>query len=101
MRFCALVDLLDGAQHAEVEPVLVGAADHRLHVLREAGAAVADAGEEEVVADAAVEADAAAHVVDVGADALAEVGDLVHQRDARRQHGVGGVLGHLGALRRS
>ena len=49
-----------------------------------------------MVADARVGADAAAHVFDVGADALREAGELVHERDARRQHGVGGVLGELG-----
>ena len=30
-----------------------------------------------------------------GADLLAQVGDLVHERDARREHRVGRVLGHL------
>jgi hypothetical protein len=64
---------------------------------REAGAAVADAGKEEVVPDAPVVTDAAAHLVDVGARPLAEVRDLVHERDARREERVGGVLRHLGA----
>ena len=69
----------------------------RLDVLREAAAAVADAREQERRADARVGADGAADLVDVGADELAEVRDLVHERDARRQHRVGGVLGQLGA----
>ncbi len=33
----------------------------------------------------------------VGADRLAEVGDLVDKADLGRQKGVGGVLDHLGA----
>jgi len=32
------------------------------------------------------------HVADVGADLVAEVGDLVHERDARGEHRVRGVL---------
>ena len=100
VRFWAAVDLVDRLQHARRRRRVASAMrDQRLDVLRKAGAAVPDAGEEEGGADAPVEADAAAHVLDVAADRLAQVGDLVHQRDARRQHGVGGVLGHLGALR--
>ena len=44
-----------------------------------------------------VRADRPPHVVDVGANELAHVRHLVHERDARRQHRVGGVLGQLGA----
>ncbi len=36
------------------------------------------------------------HLLHVGAHLLAELGDLVHERDPGGQHGVGGVLGHLG-----
>ena len=51
----------------------------RLDVLGEAGAAVADAGEEELRPDARVHAHAAAHHLHVGADALAQVGHVVHE----------------------
>ena len=44
-----------------------------------------------------VEAHAAGDLGDVGADLLADVGDLVDEGDLRRQEGVGGELDHLGA----
>ena len=38
------------------------------------------------------DADRPPHLIDVGADQLADVRDLVHERDARRQHRVRRVL---------
>ena len=98
-RFCAALTSSTAPQDARRDVARLRHRDQRLDVLRKARAAVADAGEQKRRADAAVEADAAAHVLDVAAERLAQVGELVDQRDARRQHGVGGVLGHLGALR--
>ena len=43
------------------------------------------------------DADRPAHLVDVGADHLADVRDLVHERDARGEHRVRRVLAQLGA----
>ena len=51
---------------------------------------------EELAADPAVEPDAAGDVVDVGADLLAEIGDLVDEGDLGREEAVGGVLDQLG-----
>ena len=70
--------------------------DQSLRVLGEARAAVAAAGVEERAADARVRGDAFVDFLDVGPDGVAELGDLVHERDARGEHGVGGVLGDLG-----
>src|SRR3546814_2569562 len=70
----------------------------RQGVLREAGAAVARSGVQELAADAPVEADAAGDVVHVGADLLAEIGDLVDNGDLGGEEGVAGVLGQLGGL---
>ena len=70
--------------------------DERLHVLREARAAVADPGEQERRADPAVRAHAHAHLPHVRAHPVAVVRDLVHERDAGGQHGVGRVLRELG-----
>ena len=53
--------------------VLAAECGERLHVLREARAAVAGAGEQELRADARVGADALAHRLDVGAESLAEL----------------------------
>ena len=65
-----------------------------------AGAAIARAGVQELRADAVVEADAARDVLHVGADLLAEVGDLVDEGDLRREKGVGGVFDQLGGAAR-
>ena len=47
-------------------------------------------------ADPRVGADALPDVLDVGAERIGEVGELVHERDPRRQHRIGRVLGELG-----
>jgi acyl carrier protein len=59
--------------------------------------ALSSFGVEEVVADARVRADAAPHHLDVGAELLGQVGQLVHEADPGGEHRVGGVLGELGA----
>ena len=64
-------------------------------ILRQTGASVTAACVQVVVADALVRADCAAHLLDIGADALGQSGQLVHEADARGQHGVGCVLGQF------
>ena len=71
--------------------------DQGPHVLGKAGAAVAHAGIDEMVADAPVGADAGPDFPHVGAHRLADVGHLVHEGDLGGQHAVGGVFGHLRA----
>ena len=66
---------------------------------RQATAAVADAGPQEVAADALVQAHRVGHHRDVGAHLLTHVRDLVDERDLGRQEGVAGVLDHLRAGR--
>ena len=73
-----------------------GRADQGLHVLREAGAAVSGARVDEAVADAGIRADADPHLLDIGPDPLGDRGELVHEADLGREHGVRGVLGELG-----
>ena len=75
---------------------LLSGALQRLHILGKARAAVTGACIQEVVADPAVRADAAPHLFDVGAEPLGEVGEVVHERDARGEHCVGRVLGQFG-----
>ena len=53
---------------------------------------------QEFAPDAPVEADAARHVVHVGADLLAQVGHLVDERDLHRQERVGGIFGQFRRL---
>ncbi len=68
----------------------------RQRVLREARAAVADAGAQEVRAEAMVEPHSFSDAGDVGADELADVRDLVDEADPRHEERVGGELDHLG-----
>jgi hypothetical protein len=92
----ALVGALHRLQQVQRLAHRAGAVQQRLHVLGKARAAVAAAGVQELVADARVAADAAAHLFDVGAELLGQQRHLVHEADARGQHRVGGVLGQLG-----
>ena len=78
----------------------LGGADQRLAILREARPAEAGAGMQELAADPAVEADAAGDVLHIGADRLAQIGDLVDEGDLGREKGVGGVFDQLGAFQR-
>ena len=91
-----VIDLDDGVQELEVVAGVAGELLERLHVLGKAGAAVADAGLQEVRPDAVVEPHAVGHGAHVGAHVLADVGDLVDERDLGGQERVGGVLDHLG-----
>ena len=91
-----VVHLDDGGHQVEV---VAGVAREQLQegdVLRETAAPVAEPGAEVVRADTPVEAHAAGDVLDVGADQLADVGDLVDEADAGGQVGIGRELDHLG-----
>ena len=92
-----LVHLDHRVEQLEVVAGVPGEHLERLDVLGKARAPVADAGPQERGADALVEAHAAGHLADVGADLLADIGDLVDERDLGCQEGVGGELDHLGA----
>ena len=93
-----LVDLDHRVEQLEVVARVARELLERGHVLREAGAAEADPGLQELRPDAVVEAHAAGDLDHVGAGLLADVGDLVDERDLRGQERVGGELDHLGAL---
>ena len=91
-----LIDLLDGLQNSHPIAALLGGADQRAHILREARASVAATRVEELLADARVGTNALAHHIHVGSHPLAQIGNIVHKRDARGEHRIGRVLGHLG-----
>src|SRR6266511_3213992 len=90
------LDILHAVKDVERHALFLGGADEGLHVLGEAGTSVAGAGEQERRADAPVGADSLPHERHVGAERLAQPGDLVHERDARGEHGVRRILRHLG-----
>ena len=95
-----LVHLDHRRQQLEVVAGVAGELLERRDVLREAGAAVADARAQELRPDPLVEAHAARDLLDVGAQLLGHVRDLVDERDLRGEEGVRGELDHLGARRR-
>ena len=77
--FLRLVARLDRRQYHRFDTVLPRRVNQGPHVLGQARTAVAAAGVDERIADAAVGADAFAHVFHVDTRALAHVGDLVHE----------------------
>ncbi len=83
---------------ADLQRVVVapGRGDERLNVLGEAGAAEARSCQQEARSDALVRSHAFPHQVDVGAQLVAQNGQLVHEGDLGGQEAVGGVLGELG-----
>ena len=97
----ALVGALDRAGRiSNSRPCSRAVATSALHVLGEAAAAVADAGEEERVADALVGAHAPCAPASTSAPTRSQSAAIVvHEGDARGEHGVGGVLGQLGRAR--
>jgi hypothetical protein len=90
------VDLDHRAQQRRVRAMHQRHVLQRLDILGEATAAVAQPGVEERGADALVEAHAHGHFFHVGAQLLADHGDLVDEADLGGQEGVAGVLDHLG-----
>ena len=90
-----LVARIHSTQQGGIEIDFLAHADQRTDVFGEARATVTAPGIKEGVADTLVGADTLAHVLDVSAQAVAQVRHLVHERDTRREHGVGCVLGHL------
>jgi len=92
----ALVDGHDGVEDLELVADLAPRADGGAQVLRKAAAAEARTRVQELRPDARVRAHALAHLLDVGAQQLAQVRQIVHERDARREHRVRGVLRELG-----
>ena len=93
-----LVHLDHGREELEVVAGVRRELLQRERVLREARAAVADAAAQEVRAEPLVEPDALGDLDDVGARRLADVRDLVDERDAGHQEGVRGELDHLGRV---
>ena len=92
-----LVDLDHRGQQLEVVAGVAGELLERRDILGKARAAEADPGLQEVRADPLVEAHPPRDLEHVGAGLLADVGDLVDERDLGRQERVGGELDHLGA----
>ncbi len=85
----------DTGEQLEVVPGRARDVQQRRDVLREARAAVARSGVQELEPDAGVVTHADRDFADVGVDRLADVRDGVDERDLRREERVRGVLDHL------
>src|SRR6266511_2438920 len=96
VRGALAVDLDDRAEELEVISEAPRRMDERVHVLGEAGAAIAQPRLEERPTDAPVEPHALHDLRHIGAGRLADVGDGVDERDLGGEEGVGGVLDDLG-----
>ena len=90
-----LIHFFNGLEHTHLIALLTRRLNQSLDVLRETGTTIAATGIEELGADARVCANAFAHHVHIGTDEFAEIGDVVHERNARGKHGVGCILNHL------
>ena len=91
-----LVDLDHGVQELEVVAGVGRQLLQRQRVLRKAGAAESDPRAQEARADPAIEADPFRDLNNVRAGGLADVRDLVDERDPGHQSGIGRELDHLG-----
>ncbi len=92
-----LISVLDlGIQALQLHQTdLTVVTDEHSLVSGQTAPAVADAGAEEVAPEPVVEANALRHLDDVGADRLADVCDLVDERDPGHQERVRRELDHL------
>ena len=97
----AFVCLDHRVDDARLDAELVGDGRQRTCVFWKARAAVARAWMQEFSADAVVHSHAAGNIVNVAADRVAKIRDLVDERDLCREKRVSRVLDQLGRLERS
>ena len=95
------VGLDDGVDDTGLDAELVGDRRQRTRVFWKTRAAVTRARMQKFSADAVVHAHAAGDIVDVAADRVAEICDLVDERDLCCEKCVCGVFDKLGGLERS
>ena len=91
-----LVDRGDSLDNAQLRAMIVGGLKQCGRIFGEARAAETRPGMEEFCADAIIEAHAARHLLHIGADAFAQIGDLVDEGDLGGEKRVGGVFDQFG-----
>ena len=92
----AEVDGIHRLQQVEGDPDVLTRPQQGPHVFGEAGPPIPRPGKQECRADAVVRTNSLAHQVHIGPNLLTQLRDLVHERNARGEHGVGGVFRDLG-----
>ena len=94
--FLPLVGRFNCRQYIQFDPALASHLDQRLDILGEARPSVPGAREQKRLSDAGIASDPLPHEIDICAQLVAQIGDLVHEGDPRSEHPVRRVLSHLG-----
>jgi len=92
------VDAFDFFEEFEGGTELATDGDEGFDVFGEAGAAVAEAGVEEIATDAFIHADAIGDHFDIGAAGFADGGDGIDVANFEGEEGIGGVFDEFGAI---
>ena len=95
MSALILVHLMHAGVQFAIKSNFFAHAHNRKRVLWKTTSAVAKAGIQKLISNAAVGAHALAHIVNVGAVALAQIRDLIDETNFARKHCVAGVLHHF------
>ena len=97
-RFCSSLTSITAESSWKWYPELEASCLRASESFGKQGSAVADPGPQEVRPEPLVKPDSLGDLEDVGAGRLADVRDLVDERDARHQEGVRRELDHLGRV---
>src|SRR5208337_238648 len=93
-----LVDALGGLEHFKVNADRSGEVNEGLNVFRKAEPAEAQTCLQELGSDAGIEPHGVSHFLDIGANALAEIGNDVGIADFQGQEGIRSMLDQFGAV---
>ena len=96
----AVIDIHHRLDDTQGAAGLLRGAHQRHRVLGKAGAAIARPRMQEFAPDAPVKADTLGHVMNVGAQLLAQIGNLVDEGDLGGEEGIGRVFDHLAGFQR-
>ena len=97
--FLTLVGVVNGGQDRRMTAFRLREVLKSPYIFWEAGAAIASTRVDELIADPWIGADALSYQLDIGANRLGNIGDLVDKADLRGQHRVGCVFRQLGTAR--
>src|SRR5690606_27728225 len=82
--------------HQLLRILLAGGAVHSFEILRNAGTAKPATRDKQVIADAQIGPPPLPNCIDIYSEAVPPPGNLIHEADTSRQHGIGSVLHQLG-----
>ena len=100
-RFLTSLTAATTSTSSQRNVIVLRSLDQSTHIFGEAGTAKTRARMEKFAADPVIQADAAGHLLNIGTDLLAQVGDLVDEGHLSRKEGVGRVFDEFGSAPRS